>query len=287
MANVKEIRTKISSIKKTQKITRAMEMVAASKMRKTQQRMSASRPYAARINAVIKHLAKGHIEYKHQFLEQREIKRVGIIIVSTDRGLCGGLNSNLFKKVAKFVKSQQDADIEVDFAVLGRKGEAFLKRTGGNTLAFVDELGDQPAVSDLIGVVKVMLDQYATGKIDALYVAYNDFINTMTQWPEMQQLLPLPEDESDAELDHHWDYIYEPDAKELLDGFLLRYVELQVYQAVVENIACEQAAKMISMKSASDNAGDLIKDFELAYNKARQSAITQELSEIVAGAAAL
>jgi F-type H+-transporting ATPase subunit gamma len=288
MANVKEIRTKISSIKKTQKITRAMEMVAASKMRKTQQRMSASRPYASRINAVIKHLAKGNIEYKHQFLEQREVKRVGVIVVSTDRGLCGGLNTNLFKKIAKFAKSQKDNDIEVDFAVLGRKGEAFIKRSGGTTLAFVDELGDQPSVSDLIGVVKVMLDAYASGKIDALYVGFNDFVNTMTQSPQMQQLLPLPEDDGENDdLDHHWDYIYEPDAKELLDGFLLRYVELQVYQAVVENIACEQAAKMISMKSASDNAGDLIKEFELAYNKARQSAITQELSEIVAGAAAL
>lgn len=287
MANVKEIRTKISSIKKTQKITRAMEMVAASKMRKTQDRMSASRPYAKKMTQVINHLAKGHLEYRHEFLDEREVKRVGVIIVSTDRGLCGGLNSNLFKTVSKFAQSQKDSNVDVDFCVIGRKGGSFIKRTGGNVLGFVDDLGDAPKVSDIIGVVKTMLDAYSDGKIDALYVAYNDFVNTMTQTPNMQQLLPLPKNEAEEDLDHYWDYIYEPDAKELLEAFLLRYIELQVYQALVENIACEQAAKMISMKSASDNAGDLIKEFQLAYNKARQSAITQELSEIVAGAAAL
>lgn len=266
-----------------------MEMVAASKMRKTQDRMSASRPYAEKMNQVIKHLAQGHIEYRHEFLIEREIKRVGIILVSTDRGLCGGLNSNLFKKVTAFVKEQKENGIDVDFCVIGRKGAAFLKRTGGEVLAFADDLGDSPSVTDLVGVVKTMLDAYSDGKIDALHVAYNDFVNTMTQAPNIQQLLPLPkeEDEGKGDLNHHWDYIYEPDAKELLDAFLLRYIELQVYQALVENVACEQAAKMISMKSASDNAGELIKEFQLAYNKARQSAITQELSEIVAGAAAL
>lgn len=264
-----------------------MEMVAASKMRKTQDRMSASRPYANKINQVIKHLARGHLEYRHHFLEEREIKRVGIILVSTDRGLCGGLNTNLFKKVSSFVKEQQQQERQIDFCVLGRKGDAFLRRTGGNVVAFVDELGDAPSVSDLIGSVKVMLDAYTEGKIDTLYVAYNDFVNTMTQSPQVQQLLPLPQDDSDESLEHYWDYIYEPDARDLLDGFLWRYIELQVYQAVVENIACEQAAKMIAMKSASDNAGELIKEFQLAYNKARQAAITQELSEIVGGAAAL
>ena len=264
-----------------------MEMVAASKMRKTQNRMSASRPYAEKMNQVIQHLAKGHIEYRHEFLAEREVKRVGVIVVSTDRGLCGGLNSNLFKKISLFVKEQKSKNLELDFCVLGRKGGAFLKRTGGNVLAFVDELGDSPKVSDLIGVVKTMLNAYSNGQIDALYIGYNDFVNTMTQKPNVQQLLPLPKSIKEEELDHYWDYIYEPDAKDLLDAFLLRYIELQVYQALVENIACEQAAKMISMKSASDNAGDLIKEFQLAYNKARQSAITQELSEIVAGAAAL
>ncbi len=288
MSGPKEIRTKISSIKKTQKITRAMEMVAASKMRKTQDRMSSSRPYAQKINQVIKHLAKGHLEYRNHFLEERDVKRVGIILVSTDRGLCGGLNTNLFKSVTQFVKEQQDKDVEVEFCVVGRKGDAFLRRTGGKVVAFADNLGDSPKINDLVGVVKVMLDAYEEKEIDALYVGYHDFVNTMTQTPQVQQLLPLPKDEQDADdLDHYWDYIYEPDARELLDGLLLRYIELQVYQAVVENIACEQAAKMIAMKSASDNAGELIKEFQLAYNKARQSAITQELSEIVGGAAAL
>ena len=287
MSGAKEIRSKIASIKKTQKITRAMEMVAASKMRKTQDRMSASRPYAKKLKQVIQHLAKGHVEYRHRFLGEREVKRVGIILVSTDRGLCGGLNTNLFKAVSQFVKEKQDNNIEVDFCVLGRKGEGFIKRSGGNVSGFADNLGDSPKVSDLVGTVKIMLDAYAEKKIDALYVTYNDFVNTMTQTPQVQQLLPLPKDDEEEKLDHYWDYIYEPDARDLLDGLLIRYIELQVYQAVVENIACEQAAKMIAMKSASDNAGDLINEFQLAYNKARQSAITQELSEIVAGAAAL
>lgn len=287
MSGAKEIRTKIASIKKTQKITRAMEMVAASKMRKTQDRMAASRPYAKKIYQVITHIAMGHLEYRNQFLEEREVKRVGVILISTDRGLCGGLNTNLFKAVANFVKSKQNENIEIDFCVLGRKGDAFLRRSGGNVVAFADNLGDSPSISDLTGVVKVMMDAYAEGKIDALYVGFNEFINTMSQKPQVQQLLPLPKDEENEDLKHYWDYIYEPDARELLNGLLKRFIELEVYQAMVENIACEQAAKMIAMKSASDNAGDLIKEFQLAYNKARQSAITQELSEIVGGAAAL
>lgn len=286
MAGTKEIRGKISSIKKTQKITRAMEMVAASKMRKTQDRMRASRPYAEKLMQVIQHLARSNSEYRHSYLIKREIKRVGLIVVTTDRGLCGSLNTNLFKEVTKFIKHWADQNIAIDLCVIGRKGEAFFKRVGGNIVAYAEHLGDTPSVNDIIGVVKVMLNAYDTGTIDALHVAYNEFVNTMTQKPQTQQLLPLPINEGDTLL-HHWDYIYEPDAKELLDQLLTRYTELEVYQALVENIACEQAAKMIAMKSASDNAGELIKEFQLVYNKARQAAITQELAEIVGGAAAL
>lgn len=288
MSGAKEIRGKIASIKNTQKITSAMEMVAASKMRKTQDRMNASKPYADKIYAVIKHLARSNSEYRHSFLEQREVKRAGVIVITSDRGLCGGLNANLFKEVTQLIKRHQDKDIDIDIAVVGRKGEAFFKRTGGNIIGLLTQIGDAPAARDLAGIVKIMLDAYERGEIDALYVVYNEFINTMTQKPLTKQLLPLPVDEEEeGKLGHRWDYIYEPDAKELLDELLARYIELEVYQAVVENIACEQAAKMIAMKSASDNAGELIKEFQLAYNKARQAAITQELAEIVGGAAAL
>ena len=288
MAGAKEIRTKISSINKTRKITRAMEMVAASKMRKTQERMRASKPYANRIYGVVKHIARANSEYRHPFLDVREIKRVGIIVVTTDRGLCGGLNANLLRETIRNVRIWKEQGKEVDVAVIGRKGQAFFKRVGGNILGSVDHLGDTPSINDFIGIVKVMLDAYYKGTIDALHVIYNEFVNTMTQKPTVKQLLPLPKSEEDSKtMGHHWDYIYEPDAKELLDSLLERYMELQVYQAVVENVACEQAAKMIAMKSATDNAGDLIKEFQLAYNKARQAAITQELAEIVGGAAAL
>lgn len=286
MAGAKEIRTKIVSIKKTQKITRAMEMVAASKMRKTQERMRRSRPYAEKINAVVRNIANSHSECQHAYLQTREVKRVGLIVVTTDRGLCGGLNTNLLKVVTQFIHQQQEAKIDVDLGVIGRKGEAFFKRSGGNMVTFVDQLGDAPTVTALIGSVQVLLHAYDEGKIDALYIVYNRFINTMTQEPKVQQLLPIEPSESE-EGKHYWDYIYEPEAKELLDSLFERYIELQVYQGVVENIACEQASKMMAMKSASDNAGDLIKGFQLAYNKARQAAITQELAEIVGGAAAL
>jgi F-type H+-transporting ATPase subunit gamma len=286
MAGAKEIRTKIVSVKKTQKITRAMEMVAASKMRKTQERMRRSRPYATKINAVVQHVAKSHSEYQHSYLSQRDIKRVGLVVITTDRGLCGSLNVNLFKEAIHHMKEWQGKNISVDLCVVGRKGEAFFKRTGGNVVAFADQLGDAPTVSDIIGVVQVMLNAYDKGEIDALYITYNKFVNTMTQKPEVQQLLPIQQSENEA-VDHYWDYIYEPDAKPLLDSLFERYIELQVYQGLVENIACEQAAKMIAMKNASDNAGDLIKGFQLAYNKARQAAITQELAEIVSGASAL
>ncbi len=288
MAVAKEIRSKIASIKNTQKITRAMEMVAASKMRKTQERMRASKPYAAKIYNVVRHMARANSEYHHPFMARREIKRIGMIVVTTDRGLCGGLNANLLRETIATMRPWHDEGKEVDLCVIGRKGQAFFRRVGGRVIASVDHLGDTPSVSDLIGAVKVMIDAFYQGEIDALYVSYNEFVNTMTQKPSVKQLLPLPIAEEDSEtLGHHWDYIYEPDAKELLDELLERYIELQVYQAVVENIACEQAAKMIAMKSATDNAGDLIKEFQLAYNKARQAAITQELAEIVGGADAL
>lgn len=288
MAGAKEIRSKIASIKNTQKITRAMEMVAASKMRKTQERMRASRPYARKIYEVVKHIARANSEYRHPFMDAREIKKIGIIVVTTDRGLCGGLNVNLLRETVSFMRSKSSSGEDVNLCVVGRKGQAFFKRVGGKVVAAIDHLGDTPGVADLIGSVKVMLDAYYKGEIDALYVTYNEFVNTMTQKPTMKQLLPLPQNEEDTKaLGHHWDYIYEPDAKELLDELLARYMELQVYQSVIENIACEQAAKMIAMKSATDNAGELIKEFELAYNKARQAAITQELAEIVGGAEAL
>jgi F-type H+-transporting ATPase subunit gamma len=288
MAGAKEIRTKISSINKTRKITRAMEMVAASKMRKTQDRMRASKPYATKIYKVIKHIARANSEYRHPFLGEREIKRVGIIVVTTDRGLCGGLNGNLLRETIRNVRHWKEQGKEVDFVVIGRKGQAFFKRVGGNILGVVDHLGDTPGINDFIGIVKIMMDAYKKGTVDALHVIYNEFINTMTQKPLVKQLLPLPKAEEDSKsMGHHWDYIYEPDAKDLLDDILDRYVESEVYQAVVENIACEQAAKMIAMKNATDNAGELIKEFQLAYNKARQAAITQELAEIVGGADAL
>ena len=288
MAGAKEIRYKIASIKNTQKITRAMEMVAASKMRKTQERMRASKPYASKLYDVVKHLARAHAEYRHPFMTTRDVQRVGLIVVTSDRGLCGGLNANLFRDVVNQMRTFHNANQEVKLCVIGRKGQAFFKRVGGQVLASVDHLGDTPGVEDLIGSVGVMLDAFYKGELDALHVVYNEFVNTMTQKPIIKQLLPLPVSESDNEqMGHHWDYIYEPDAKELLDDLLTRYIELQVYQAVVENIACEQAAKMIAMKSATDNAGELIKTFQLAYNKARQAAITQELAEIVGGADAL
>ena len=288
MAGAKEIRSKISSIQKTRKITRAMEMVAASKMRKTQDRMRASKPYANKIYDVVKHVARSHSEYRHPFMDAREVKRLGVIVITTDRGLCGGLNANLLRETIKNIRDWKGQGKEVDLAIVGRKGQAFFKRIGGNVLASLDHLGDTPGVTDFIGLVKVMVDAYYNKTIDALHIVYNEFVNTMTQKPTVKQLLPLPKSEDDTVSPaQHWDYIYEPEARELLDNLLERYMELQVYQGVVENIACEQAAKMIAMKSATDNAGDLIKEFQLAYNKARQAAITQELAEIVGGADAL
>jgi len=286
MAGAKEIRTKIASIKNTQKITSAMEMVAAAKMRKAQDRKEATAPYAEKMKNVISHLSHAHPEYKHSFMVEREVKRVGYIVISSDRGLCGGLNNNLFRQLAKDIKVQQDNGIKVEFCTIGKKALGFFRRFGGRVLAETTQLGDAPRIEDLIGVVKVMLDAYENGEIDRIYIAYNNFVNTMTQKPTVEQLVPIA-GEPEEELKHHWDYIYEPDSKEVLDGLLTRYIESLAYQGVVENGACEQSARMVAMKSASDNAGDLIDELQLIYNKARQAAITQEISEIVSGAAAV
>ncbi len=286
MASGKEIRAQIKSIKNTQKITRAMEMVAASKMRKAQDRMAATRPYAAKMLNVIHHLAQAHPEYHHPYLQQREVSRVGYIVISSDRGLCGGLNNNMFRELLAELRQWGEQGVEIDLCTIGQKASVFFKNLG-NIKAQATHLGDAPGVSDIIGTVKVMLDAFDDGELDRLYVVYNRFVNTMTQQPTVDQLLPIVTDEEDVALKHHWDYIYEPDAKSVLDGLMIRFIESQVYQGVVENIACEMAARMVAMKSASDNAGNLIDELQLVYNKARQAAITQELSEIVAGAAAV
>jgi len=288
MSSGKEVRTKIKSIQNTQKITKAMEMVAASKMRKAQDRMAASRPYSDKMRQVIHHLAFAHTEYKHPYLlDREEVKRVGYIIISTDRGLCGGLNTNAFKAALKSMTEWSEQGVEIDYCTIGTKALGFFKRMKGNIVSQAGHLGDSPTVNELVGTVKVMLDSYNDGKIDRLYVIYNEFVNTMTQEPRVDQLLPVVSIKEEDELKHHWDYIYEPDAKEVLDGLLVRYIESLVYQGVTENIACEMAARMIAMKAATDNAGELINDLQLVYNKARQAAITQEISEIVSGAAAV
>ncbi len=294
MAAAKEIRTQIGSIKNTQKITSAMEMVAASKMRKAQDLMRASQPYARQIRNVVGHIAEANPEYKHRYMVDREVKRVGYIVVSTDRGLCGGLNVNLFKSVLQDAKAWRDKGAELEFCALGSKAGGFFRSYGGKLVAAKSGLGESPEIEDLIGSVKVMLDAYDEGRLDRLFVVFNEFVNTMTQKPVVRQVLPLsPDMGNDAHQDEDhkrpgsWDYLYELDAKELLDSLLVRFIESQVYQAVVENGACEQAARMIAMKSATDNAGNLIDDLQLVYNKARQAAITQEISEIVGGAAAV
>jgi F-type H+-transporting ATPase subunit gamma len=288
LAGEKEIRSKIASVKNMQKITSAMEKVAASKIRKAQLQMEASRPYAERIRRVVGHLAHANPDYKHPFLTEREMKRVGYIVISTDRGLCGGLNANLFKKVIGEISEAQSNNVEVDLALVGAKAVAFFRRMGGSVVGTATHLGDKPAVNDLIGSIKIMLDSYSEGKIDRLYVVHNEFVNSMTQTPQVVQLLPASGVGTDKEdLQDHFDYIYEPDAGEILDDVLMRYIESQVYRGAVENFACEMAAKMVAMKSATDNAGDIIDGLQLQYNKARQAAITQEISEIVGGAAAV
>ena len=288
MAGEKEIRSKIASIRNTQKITKAMEMVAASKMRRAQDRMAATRPYAIKIREVIGHLAHAHAEYRHPFLDLREeVRGVGFIVVSTDRGLCGGLNVNLFKTVLRAVQGWRQKGVAVRLCVFGAKGVAFFKRLSSlEIVAQTSQLGDAPKLETVIGQVKIMLDDYVEGRIDRVYLAENEFVNTMTQRAQIVTLLPTPPDEQEN-LEHHWDYLYEPGAREVLDGLLMRYIESLVYRGVMENVACEMAARMVAMKSASDNAGDLIDELQLIYNKARQAAITREISEIVGGAAAV
>ena len=286
MAVGKEIRNQIGSIKSTQKITSAMEMVAASKMRKAQERMQATRPYAEKMRQVIGHIAKSNKDYRHPFMQEREVKRVGYIVVSSDRGLCGGLNTNAFKLLVREMREWKEKGIETDICAIGQKAASFFRSYGGNVVAALTHMGDSPSAEQLIGSVKVMLDAFEEGKIDRLFLISNEFVNTMTQSPKSEQLLPLPEG-SDDDIGRQWDYIYEPDSRPILDGLMPRYIESQVYQGVVENLACEQAARMIAMKSATDNAGGIIDELQLAYNKARQAAITQEISEIVSGAASV
>jgi F-type H+-transporting ATPase subunit gamma len=290
MAAGKEIRTKIKSVENTCKITKAMEMVAASKMRKAQERMKAARPYAEKIARVATHLAYAHTEYKHPFVIARDtVKRVGLIVITSDKGLCGGLNTNALRVVVSQMKQWEAAGVGIDVTALGNKGLGFMQRLGANVASQLTGLGDAPHMDKLIGPVKVMLDAYLEGRIDALYIVYNRFVNTMKQEPTLTQLLPLVkmEDAEEATLKTHWDYIYEPDAKPVVDEMLKRYIESLVYQGVAENIACEQSARMVAMKAASDNAKDVIGELKLIYNKTRQAAITKELSEIVAGAAAV
>ncbi len=287
MAGAKEIRSKISSVKNTQKITKAMEMVAASKMRKAQERMKAARPYAEKIRNVLAHLAQAHSEYKHSYLSEREeVKRVGYIVVSSDRGLCGGLNTNMFKAAVLQMAEWDEKGVEVDVCAIGKKSISFFSRFKAKVISEASQLGDTPSLEELIGAVKVMLDAYDEGKIDRLYLVYNEFVNTMTQTPRVHQLIPAS-GIVDKELTHHWDYIYEPDSKPVIDGLMLRFIESQVYSGVIENIASEMSARMLAMKSATDNAGDIIKELQTIYNKARQASITQEISEIVSGAAAV
>ncbi|MDR0779646.1 MAG: F0F1 ATP synthase subunit gamma [Pseudomonadales bacterium] len=286
MAVGKEIRSQIKSIKNTQKITSAMEMVSASKMRKAQDAMQLGKPYATNIRNVVGHIARAKPEYTHVYMKERPVKRVGFIVVSSDRGLCGGLNINLFKTMVQAMKGWHDQGAQIDICTIGAKSGSFFNSLGGRVVASARNIGEKPALKDVIGAVKVMLDSYVSGAIDRLFLVSNTFVNTMTQKPTVDQLLPLLADDN-ADYKHHWDYIYEPAPQALLDGLLSRYIESLVYQAVVENNACEQAARMIAMKNATDNAGTLIDELQLVYNKARQAAITQELSEIVSGAAAV
>ncbi|MDH2924746.1 ATP synthase F1 subcomplex gamma subunit [Nicoletella semolina] len=288
MAGAKEIRTKIASVRNTQKITKAMEMVAASKMRKTQERMVTSRPYSETIRKVISHIAKGKIGYQHPFLTPRTTKKVGYLVVSTDRGLCGGLNVNLFKSVLNELNSQKQKGVSVRLNLIGNKAISFFQNMGVEVNAQVSGLGDTPLMEDLVGVINGMVKAYREEEVDEIYIVYNNFVNTMSQKPMVQQLLPLKElDNDDLDSNNTWDYEYEPNPQVLLDSLLVRYIESQVYQAIVENLASEQAARMVAMKAATDNAGNLIDELQLVYNKARQASITNELNEIVAGAAAI
>jgi F-type H+-transporting ATPase subunit gamma len=293
MANSKEIKVQIASIGNTQKITSAMEKVAVSKMKKTQDKMLKGRPYRDRMLSVISHLAKGQPEYKPKYMEEREVKKIAIIVISSDKGLCGGLNANLLRDVTRFASEQASSGKEISYSLIGTKAQSFFRSFGGNVISVTEKLGDDPSIEQLVGSMKILLDAFSEGDIDKVYLASNSFVNTMTQEPEINQLLPLSkiDDESEDNTGKdapRWDYIYEPDdSRVLLDGLMERYIESLLYQSVIENIACEQAAKMVAMKSATDNAGSLIEELQLVYNNARQAAITQEISEIVAGAEAI
>jgi F-type H+-transporting ATPase subunit gamma len=287
MSGAREIRGKITSVQNTKKVTRALEMVSASKIRKAQEQMARTRPYARMMKQVAGHIAHATPEYSHPFMVEREnVEKVGFIVISSDRGLCGGLNTNLFKLAIRHLKEWDDKDVKADIVTIGQKGNQFFKRIGAPIVGHISHLGERPQLGDIIGVVKVMMDAYREGALDRVFIVYNDFINTMTQKPTVDQLLPLPPVEDEA-MKAQWDYLYEPSAQEVLDDVLVRYIEVEVYQAVVENLASEHAARMVAMKAASDNATDLIDELKLVYNKARQAAITQELSEIVSGAAAV
>ena len=293
MANSKEIKVQIASIGNTQKITSAMEKVAVSKMKKTQDKMLKGRPYRDRMLSVISHLAKGQPEYKPKYMEEREVKKIAIIVISSDKGLCGGLNANLLRDVTRFASEQASSGKEISYSLIGTKAQSFFRSFGGNVISVTEKLGDDPSIEQLVGSMKILLDAFSEGDIDKVYLASNSFVNTMTQQPEINQLLPLSKIDDEGEDNSgkdapRWDYIYEPDdSRVLLDGLMERYIESLLYQSVIENIACEQAAKMVAMKSATDNAGSLIEELQLVYNNARQAAITQEISEIVAGAEAI
>ena len=282
----KEIRAKISSVTNTKKITKAMEMVAASKMRKAQARMEATKPYVDKVKRVISHVAGAHPEYKHPYTQVRDsVKRVGLVVISSDRGLCGGLNSNLFRKILPQLSAWKDQGVEIELALVGNKAQSFFRSYGGNVVATVSDLGDTPHIEDLVGTIKVVLDKFDAGELDEVHLASNEFVNTMTQNPVVHKLVPLEAPEKSD--NSRWDYLYEPDAKTALDLLMRRYIEATVFGAVVENASCEQGARMVAMKSATDNAGDMISELKLSYNKARQAAITAEISEIVAGTAAV
>ena len=287
MASSQEIRSQIASIQNTQKITKAMEMVAASKMKKAQDQMTRARPYAEKISNVIAHLAQAHPEYSSEFFNQREVKKKGYIIISSDRGLCGGLNNNLFKLIVETIEDDKKKNIKPAFSLIGSKATSFFQRMGGDVMAQTAQLGDKPKIEQVLGLIKSTIDSFISGEIDEVYIVYNKFLNTVSQDPTMQKVLPIKAEEKDNDYDHYWDYLYEPDAETVLESLFTRYIESLVYRGLVENLACEQASRMVAMKAASDNATDLTAELQLIYNKNRQAAITQEISEIISGAAAL
>ena len=287
MASSQEIRSQIASIQNTQKITKAMEMVAASKMKKAQDQMTRARPYADKISNVIAHLAQAHPEYSSEFFNQREVKKKGYIIISSDRGLCGGLNNNLFKLIVETIGDDKKKNIKPAFSLIGSKATSFFQRMGGDVMAQTAQLGDKPKIEQVLGLIKSTIDSFISGEIDEVYIVYNKFLNTVSQDPTMQKVLPIKAEQKDNDYDHYWDYLYEPDAETVLESLFTRYIESLVYRGLVENLACEQASRMVAMKAASDNATDLTAELQLIYNKNRQAAITQEISEIISGAAAL